>query len=209
MIDMRKGYLIFLSLLLVLVCGKRNNDIQQGQQKSNDSVVEGDRVADTSTPFVLDTTKPFKQMTPHEIVALYCLRDAGGERLGFGNHSMPIDWKEWGDEPGWDKFDIVKGYEIKDKAITENVAQVDVNYNYAGWYDAGNNYKFCDIDSIQTIHYKLRKEQGGWRLVSPMIEPHVSLTFTRILIRKQLEKDSVAIQKRVKINHILDSIEQK
>jgi hypothetical protein len=87
----------------------------------------------------------------------------------------------WEDEPGWDSVVAIRDFRILDAHEERDTAVVRVQYDVLG-YIGGSRITLADrnnpsdpiLKSWQTTEFHLKLTPEGWRIASPVMEPHPS-----------------------------------
>jgi hypothetical protein len=112
-----------------------------------------------------------KRLPPEEVVKTYCRLDFEGARLGSSEFPEFGNLYSWEEEPGWDTAIIVKSFQVKSVKTNGNNATVVVEYVQLG--KMGETLTLRQGD--ERINFKLKKSSGSWRIVAPVVAPHVSV----------------------------------
>jgi hypothetical protein len=112
-----------------------------------------------------------KPVSPKEVVKAYCQLDLQGARLASSGFPELANLYAWEEEPGWDTAIIVKSFQVKSVKTNGNNATVVVEYVQLGNM-AGETLTLKQGDD--QISFKLKKSSGSWRIVAPVMAPHVS-----------------------------------
>lgn len=109
-----------------------------------------------------------------EVVRQYYTQDFRGDRLSadtYDNMKPLFDWGPDRDEPGWDIAFIVDGIRVYNiRKIRNDEQEVAVRYSVIG--KLSNDITF--IKFIELVEYKVKFINGEWKIVSPIIYPHIS-----------------------------------
>ena len=108
-----------------------------------------------------------------ELVRQYVDRDAQGERLQFSPWFAQA--VVWPDDPGYDRFTIVSGWEIDSAWGTGDTVRVPVKYNVVGQASAGTeeDVRFKPNASSRSIEFKVVFRGRIPKIAGPQIEQHV------------------------------------
>lgn len=117
-----------------------------------------------------------KSIPPAEVVRAFCKLDFEGARLEAANYPKIAKLYSWKGEPGWDTALIVKSFRVKPVANNGNTASVIVEYTQYGEL-AGEEFHLKE--GANAARFKLKKISGSWRIIAPVIPPHVSVSAIR------------------------------
>lgn len=125
--------------------------------------------------------KNIEEGSPEDIVSRFIEADLSGARLGgqFGSASNIFSYTTWKGAPGYDEWMVVDSYSIKDKEIDDDKAEVEVEFIcLAGNLEYDNEGEIAGIEKCrsekETVVFSLIKENDGWKISSPHINPHIS-----------------------------------
>ncbi len=120
---------------------------------------------------------------PEDIVKKYYMADLDGARLTTEGYKAIKPLITWEDEPGWDEVFITKkAYISKIEKLSNNKLSIEVRYEILGDLEGADN--LCRLVLVEVINFILIKENGQWKINSPIFPPHVS----PIVASKHLEK---------------------
>jgi hypothetical protein len=110
------------------------------------------------------------------LVHEYVERDSRGERL-----EGPAPWFHsvvtWPDDPGYDSYTVITGFEINPGAASSDTAHVRVQYHTVGWIAAGDSLhsRFTPRDTLEVQDFVLLRRGQRWAISAPQIDQHVLL----------------------------------
>lgn len=112
------------------------------------------------------------QPQPVQLVREYVTRDSRGERLGANPWFRSV--VDWPDEPGYDEFTVITGFDIRPLVVTTDTARVRVTYHRAGRIETGeSSARFVADDSLEVETFVVARTGEGWRIVEPQINQHI------------------------------------
>lgn len=126
----------------------------------------------------------FEKNRPEDIVDIYCKDDYIGKRLEGHSNELTT----WVVEPGWDNLIIVKNYNVINCAIKKDTALVKVKYIILGSFD-GDKINKIQQNGIEEVVFSLIKTPNGWKIESPKLVPHVSLSAIKIVLMDLLKNE--------------------
>jgi hypothetical protein len=117
--------------------------------------------------------------SPAEVVKRYVLLDQKGARLeaaSFDTIAPYIDWKE---EPAWSRVVVVQHISVPEDYrkwdILNNLEVViPVTFHVLGAVYL-ENASFIPEKTIEEVRFRVKVVKNYWRIVSPIIPPHVGL----------------------------------
>ena len=113
------------------------------------------------------------QKLPAQVIGEYCHLDMQGARLSSNNPYTDriFSLVEWEDEPGWDGAEIVKGCRIVSAAVGDQKATVTMEYQVLG---SSDEYTIHPNKHLEKVTFNLIKSKARWRILKPVIAPHVA-----------------------------------
>jgi hypothetical protein len=99
------------------------------------------------------------------LVREYVERDSRGERL-----EGPAPWFHsvvtWPDDPGYDSYTVITGFEITPGATSSDTAHVRVQYHTVGWLTAGDSLqpRFTPRDTLEVQDFVLLRSGQKWAI---------------------------------------------
>jgi len=159
-----------------------------------------------------------------DTMARFCFLDAQGART---DSRLPAskkidDLNLWEAEPGWDTVTVISSYRIKTFHQSSKKAEVVVEYKTEGTWAIT---EWEDLNKTEVVHFELEysgqhwsfpanaepvlvKARPQWRIIEPVLQPHVSVTWALARMKRQIEreKDQQDKDKELKILHRLETI---
>jgi len=139
----------------------------------------------TTVLLLLLATTSIAGGSPKDTVLEYCQKDFDGIRLSSKTWQQVVPLITWEHEAGWDSVTGVSAFELTSEEISGNQATVQVQFTD----------KFGSLG--ERINFNLREEDGRWKIVSPVYQPHVSqalLCERDNICEAELAKEKIAIQ---------------
>jgi hypothetical protein len=124
--------------------------------------------------------------TPVQVVQRYCEFDSNVGRISSANFAKLPSLTTWDEEPGWDTVTVISGFKVISSKQSQGSAVVTVRWNVLGYSEAENVTK---QQKAEIVSYKLRRVKGQWKIESPILQPHVSLTTVRTFVVDQFKKE--------------------
>lgn len=120
---------------------------------------------------------------PEEVIKAYCRLDALGTRLRWMDCNATDSLVLWDGEPGWDQSMIIDGYDLLQSHRSGDTLIVGVRYRQVGWWSGGEllpapGIRDGNIKHAETVNFKLIRRHNCWKILGPIIMPHVSLDST-------------------------------
>ncbi|MGH7645492.1 MAG: hypothetical protein ACREMR_07885 [Gemmatimonadales bacterium] len=124
-------------------------------------------VAAAQAPSDLDQAEPIR------LVREYVTRDANGERLTTNPWFLNV--VIWEDEPGYDRYTLIKGYEVRSIRADSSTARVEVGYERLGYVQTTgrNTVAFQSAQGLEVRVFTVALTDNGWRIVAPQLDQHV------------------------------------
>ncbi len=117
---------------------------------------------------------------PRDVVSAYVSLDAKGVRLEAVSWETLKPYIAWKDEPAWGKVVVVESYDVSDDVATWEIVStlevvIPVQFKVLGfmyWETAA----FAPGTENEEVRFRVKAVKDRWRIVEPMIQPHVSRT---------------------------------
>lgn len=108
-----------------------------------------------------------------QLVKEYTERDAKGERLR--TNPWFLDVVAWPDEPGYDSYTVISGYEVTPLSADSSTARVRVDYRRVGYVrtTGARSVEFDQSIATELRVFTVALSDNGWRIIAPQIEQHV------------------------------------
>lgn len=126
--------------------------------------------------------------SPVDIVKRYVRLDQKGARLdamGIDVLAPYIDWKE---EPAWDHVIVIQGVDVpEDYRKWEIIDNLDVIIPVTFQVRGSVNLKtvvFIPDERTEEVRFHVQAVQNSWRIIEPMIPPHIGLTRMMNFVRE-------------------------
>ncbi|MCS6897633.1 MAG: hypothetical protein NZM29_06625 [Nitrospira sp.] len=139
--------------------------------------------------------------SPADIVKRYVRLDQKGARLdamGFDVVASYVDWKE---EPVWNRLVVIEGAEVPEDyrrwEILDNLEVViPVTFHVRGEVDLTRAI-FTPGERREEIRFRVKAVGNSWRIIEPMIPPHVGLARTLNFVRQAGLEEKDDAQRRL------------
>jgi len=111
--------------------------------------------------------------TASELLQAYCALDFDGARLSSTTFERVNSMVAWAQEPGWDAVKLVEGFTLGAPQASGNRIEIPVFYEVVGAAEGPQVTRFGK--QVETVKFELESAGGTWKIVGPIIPPHVSL----------------------------------
>jgi hypothetical protein len=117
--------------------------------------------------------------SPAEVVKRYVLLDQKGARLDASSFDTVLPYIDWKEEPAWGRVVVVQETRVpedyREWDILNNLEVViPVTFHVLGAVYLGNA-SFIPEETIEEVRFHVKVVEGYWRIVFPIIPPHVGL----------------------------------
>lgn len=117
--------------------------------------------------------------SPAEVVKRYVLLDQKGARLEAGSFDTVLPYIDWKEEPAWGRVVVVQETSVPDDyrkwEILNNLEVViPVTFHVLGAVYL-ENVSFIPEETMEEVRFHVKVVGNYWRIVSPIIPPHVGL----------------------------------
>ena len=143
---------------------------------------------------------------PARIIKKYLLLDKRGARLQALSYESVRPYVDWGEEPPWGQVVVIENYKVNDdvqewKIVNSMEAIIPATFQVAGimyWETA----TFLSEPREETIEFRVKAVLNHWRIITPMLPPHVGrkrLTdFIRAAILEEDDENRKAVLRRLR-----------
>jgi hypothetical protein len=111
--------------------------------------------------------------TATQVLADFCTLDFDGARLSSTTWKQVAPLVSWQDEPGWDAVKLVEGFTLGAPQANGNRIEIPVFYEIVGTATGPQVNRFGK--QLETVNFELEAVAGGWKVIGPVVQPHVSL----------------------------------
>ncbi len=116
---------------------------------------------------------------PTEIVKRYVTLDQKGARLDARSFESLIPYIDWRQEPAWGRVVVIQDVTVPEdyrdwEIISKLEVVIPVTYRVVGFVyleTAG----FVAEDQVEEVRFRVAGTQNKWRIIEPVIPPHVGL----------------------------------
>jgi hypothetical protein len=111
--------------------------------------------------------------TATQLLEEYCELDFDGARLSSTTGAQVWSMVAWENEPGWDSVKLVEGFTVGAPKVHGNRIEIPVIYEVVGTAVGPQVTRFAK--ELETVKFELESAGGTWKIMGPIIPPHVSL----------------------------------
>jgi hypothetical protein len=116
--------------------------------------------------------------SPTDLLKRYLTLDLHGVRLEPLSQEALKPYVVWKDEPIWDKIIVVTGYEVPEdvkrwQVINNLDVLIPVEFRVLGSVDL-QTATFLAEPRVQEVRFHIKAVKGIWRIIEPILPPHVS-----------------------------------
>jgi len=147
--------------------------------------------------------------SPAEIVKRYVLLDQKGARLDAPSFETVRPYIDWGTEPAWSRVVV-----IQETTVPEDYRKWEILNNLeviipVSFHVRGAVYletaTFVPEDTTEEVRFHVKVVRNYWRIVSPVIPPHVGLKRMVNFVREAEAHEQDAAQ-RIVLAALIDSL---
>jgi hypothetical protein len=147
--------------------------------------------------------------SPVEIVKRYVLLDQKGARLGAASFDTLVPYIEWKEEPAWGRIVVVQETTVPEDyrkwEILNNLEVIiPVTFHVLGAVDL-ETATFVPEDTTEEVRFHVKVLGNYWRILSPVIPPHVGLKRMVNFAREAESREQVEAQRTV-LTALIDSL---
>ncbi len=118
--------------------------------------------------------------SPADIVKRYVRLDQKGARLDAMAFDVLAPYIDWGKEPVWDHVVVIKDANVAEDyrkwEIIDNLEVIiPVTFQVRGAVDL-KTAAFTPDDTTEEVRFRVKAVRNSWRIVEPMIPPHIGVT---------------------------------
>ena len=147
--------------------------------------------------------------SPAEVVKRYVLLDQKGARLDAPSFDTVIPYIEWNEEPLWGRVVVVQETTVPEDyrkwEILNNlevVIPVIFHVRGAVYLDTAT---FVPEDTTEEVRFHVKVMGNYWRIVSPVIPPHVGLK-RMVSFAREAEAHEQDVAQRTVLAALIDSL---
>jgi hypothetical protein len=145
---------------------------------------------------------------PADVVKEYCQLDLQGARLSGETWSRVAPLVGWEDEPGWDSAILASGYHVQSTTVRPDHASVIVVFRVLGSLEDDKPFAPARKGKYETISFHLERAGDSWKIVRPVIPPHVSLRSMMEHLRGLLAHEENGSERKQTLEEQLHQLEK-
>jgi hypothetical protein len=131
--------------------------------------------------------------SPTDLLKKYLTLDLHGVRLEPLSHEAIRPYVVWKEEPAWEQVIVVSGYEVPEdhkrwQVINNLDVIIPVEFRVLGTVDL-NNASFAEAPHMQEVRFHVKAIGGLWRIVEPLLPPHVGQKRMVNYVRQALSEE--------------------
>lgn len=146
---------------------------------------------------------------PADILDKYMSLDKKGARLEASSLEVLKPYRAWTDEPAWGQVVVITEFKVSHditewEVIGSQEAKIPVTFQVVGamhWESA----TFLLEPRNETIFFRVRAYEKQWKIVEPMILPHVGIKRLQDFVRYALLHEEGA-ERRDRLQTLLESL---
>ncbi len=147
--------------------------------------------------------------SPAEVVKRYVLLDQKGARLDAPSFDTLTPYINWKEEPAWGRVVVVEETNVPDDyrkwEILNNLEVViPVTFHVRGAVYL-ENATFIPEDTTEVVRFHVKVVGNYWRIVSPIIPPHVGLK-RMVSFAREAEANEQNKTHRTELASLIDSL---
>lgn len=147
--------------------------------------------------------------SPAEVVKRYVLLDQKGARLEAASFDTVLPYIDWKEEPAWGRVVVVQETNVPDDyrkwEILNNLEVViPVTFHVLGAVYL-EKVSFIPEETMEEVRFRVKVVGSYWRIVSPIIPPHVGLK-RMVSFAREAEAKEQNEAHRTELASLIDSL---
>lgn len=147
--------------------------------------------------------------SPAEVVKRYVLLDQKGARLDAPSFETVTPYIEWREEPAWGRVVVVQKTTVpedyREWEILNNLEVIiPVTFHVCGAVYL-ETATFVQEETTEEVRFHVKVVDGYWRIVSPVIPPHVGLK-RMVSFAREAEAHEQDRAQRIALAALIDSL---
>lgn len=147
--------------------------------------------------------------SPAEVVKRYVLLDQKGARLEAASFETVLPYVDWKEEPAWGRVVVVQETSVPDDyrkwEILNNLEVViPVTFHVLGAVYL-EKVSFIPEETMEEVRFHVKVVGDYWRIVSPIIPPHVGLK-RMVSFAREAEAKEQNEAHRTELASLIDSL---
>lgn len=136
---------------------------------------------------------------PSDVIKRYVLLDQKGARLDAMSFDTLVPYIDWREEPAWGRVVI-----IQDAAVPEDYRKWEIMNKLevvipVSFRVLGSVYletaSFVPDDRLEEVRFHVKARQGRWKILEPVIPPHVGVKRMLNFVREAQQQESDATKR--------------
>jgi hypothetical protein len=116
---------------------------------------------------------------PTDIVSQYVMLDQKGARLDARSFETLVPYIDWRQEPAWGRLVVIQEVTVPEdyrrwEVINKLEVVIPVTYRVLGFVYM-ETAAFVPEDTVEEVRFRVKAIGDKWRIVEPVIPPHVGL----------------------------------
>ena len=147
--------------------------------------------------------------SPADVVKRYVLLDQKGARLDAPSFDTVLPYIDWKEEPAWGRVVVVQQTNVPEDyqkwEILNNLEVIiPVTFHVLGAVYL-ENASFIPEDTVEEVRFHVKVVKNYWRIISPIIPPHVGLK-RMISFAREAEAKEQNEAHRTELASLIDSL---
>lgn len=147
--------------------------------------------------------------SPADVVKRYVLLDQKGARLDASAFDTVLPYIDWREEPAWGRIVVVRQISVPEDYrkwdILNNLEVViPVTFHVLGAVYL-ENASFIPGETIEEVRFHVKVMKNYWRIVSPVIPPHVGVK-RMVSFAREAEANERNEAHRTELASLIDSL---
>lgn len=138
--------------------------------------------------------------SPTEIVRRYVTLDQRGARLDARSYETLLPYVDWRQEPAWGRVVVIQEAAVPEDyrrwdVINKLEVVIPVTYRVLGFVYL-ETAAFVPDGTVEEVRFRIKAVDNKWRIVEPVIPPHVGVKRMLNFIRESALHETDAVNKR-------------
>ena len=147
--------------------------------------------------------------SPAEVVKRYVLLDQKGARLNASSFDIVLPYIDWKEEPAWGRVVVVQQISVPEdyrkwEILNHLEVIIPVTFHVLGAVYL-ENASFIPEETVEEVRFHVKVVKNYWRIVSPIIPPHVGVKRMVSFAREAEAKEPNAAH-RTELASLIDSL---
>lgn len=137
--------------------------------------------------------------SPAEVVKRYVTLDQKGARLDSMSFEALVPYIDWQEEPAWGRMVVIQDAVVPDdyrrwQVVDRFEVVIPVTFRLLGAVYL-ETAAFVPEERTEEIRFRVKAVRNRWRIVEPMIPPHIGLKRLQNFVRESELKESDSAQR--------------